>query len=301
MMSTPRIGFAGLGEMGALIAQRLVPTVQGLHIYNRTAEKTVPFVVQGAVRCASPAELARNTDVLLLCLFDEKAIETVLFGPAGVSETARPGQLVVDLSTTHPQFAARMSARLREELDVAWVDAPVSGGPPGAAQGSLAVMAGGSEQDVDRLRPLFAAFSSQVTHTGPAGYGQLAKACNQMVNFGNAVAIAEAMNLAARSGMDPRLLPKAMSGAFSDSTLLRHLGPRMAEGRLQGNTLMTVKDLEIVLDVARGSGSVIPLASLVHSVFRHLLEQGHVSDGIGGLARFYSKVPFVDLPRHDAP
>jgi 3-hydroxyisobutyrate dehydrogenase len=295
MKSPARIGFAGLGEMGALIAQRLLAAGHELHIYNRTNEKVRPFVAQGATQCDSPADLARHSDVLLLCLFDEKAIESVLFGDVGVAQSAHPGLLVVDLSTTHPKFASHMSLRLNKEFGVGWVDAPVSGGPPGAAQGTLAVMAGGEEQDIERIRSIFSAFSSQVTHVGPAGCGQLAKACNQLVNFGNALAVAEAMNLAARSGLDPLVLPRAMSGAFSDSSLLRYLGPRMAEGKLQGNSLMTMKDLQIVLDVARSSNSSVPLSSLMHALFQSLLEQGYVSDGIGGVSKFYSKVPFAEI------
>lgn len=300
MTESLRIGFAGLGQMGALIAQRLLSAGHALHVYNRTPDKAAPFVERGATHCATPAELAHRTDVIFLCLFDDKAIESVLFAPGGIADAANPRHLIADLSTTHPDFARGICSRLRDELGMAWVDAPVSGGPAGAAQGTLAVMAGGSQQDVDRLRPLFAAFSSQVTHVGTAGFGQLAKACNQMINFGNAVAIAEAMHLAARSGLDPRVFPHALAGGFSDSALLRNLGPGMAQGLFRGNSRMTMKDLEIALDLGRSTGSAMPVTALVGGFFRILAARGHLNDGIGGIAKFYSDIPLSELAETSA-
>lgn len=284
-MSAP-IGFAGLGEMGAPIAGHILRAGHALHVHNRTAARMQPLCAQGATACATPRELAARADVLLLCLFDAGATEAMLFGEDGLLASARAGHLVVDLSTSPPHRAREWAQRLRA-LGVGWVDAPVSGGPPGAHAGTLAVMAGGEAADVERARPILATFASQVTHVGPAGCGQVAKACNQMINFGNAALIAEAMLLAARQGLDPRLLPGALAGGFADSALLRHLGPRMAEGTLSGNTSMTVKDLEIALELGRRCGASLPVTELIGSFFHALLAQGRTQDGIGGIAKYH--------------
>ncbi len=294
-MGSDRLGFIGLGDIGALIAHRLLLAGLKLRVHNRTAAKMAPLVEQGAIACGSTAELASCCDIIFLCLFDGTAIESVVFGPGGICESGRPGSLIVDLSTIGPEKTRNIAARLREGYGIAWVDAPVSGGPFGAAAGTLAVMAGGAEVDVNRARPAMTSFSSQITHMGPTGCGQAAKACNQMINFGNAAAIAEAMNFASRFGLDPRLLPGALAGGFADSALLRHLGPKMAEGTFEGSTAMTMKDMEIVLDLSRLTGSAMPLMGLVAAFFRLLMAQGHVHDGIAGIVRMYAAQPLCNV------
>lgn len=288
-----RVGFIGLGEMGTPIAAHVLRRHASLKVYNRTTPRMRPLLDQGATGCSSPRKLGEQTELILLCLFDAEATESVLFGPDGVMTAARPGQLIVDLSTAHPG-RTRSIAKRAHELGVRWVDAPVSGGPQGALAGTLAVMAGGAEDDIRRIKPVLASFASQVTHVGPTGCGQIAKACNQMINFGNAAAIAEAMNLAARLGLDPRCLPQALAGGFADSALLRHIGPKMANGTVRGNSAMTMKDMEIALDLGRSANSAMPVTELIGSIFRQLLAQGRTQDGIGGIARFYTDDSFAE-------
>lgn len=284
-MSTA-VGFAGLGEMGAPIAGHVLRAGWALHVHNRTPSRTQPLCAQGAIACDTPRDLAARSDVVLLCLFDADATEAVLFGEHGLLSGARPGQLVVDLSTS-PPHRARDAARRLQTHGIGWVDAPFSGGPPGAQAGTLAVMAGGEAADFERARPILASFASHVTHVGPAGCGQVAKACNQMINFGNAALIAEAMHLAARQGLDPRILPSALAGGFSDSTLLRHLGPKMATGTVSGNTLMTMKDMDIALELGQLSATSLPVTELIGSLFRSLIANGRTRDGIGGIAKYH--------------
>lgn len=286
-MSAPlSVGFAGLGEMGAPIAAHILRAGYTLYVHNRTASRMQPLRALGANTCGTPRELAARADVILLCLFDADATEAMLFGNDGLLQAARPGQLVVDLSTSPPARARDLAARLRVRK-IGWVDAPVSGGPQGALAGTLAVMAGGEVAEVERARPILSSFASQVTHVGPAGCGQVAKACNQMINFGNAALIAEAMHLAARQGLDPGMLPKALAGGFADSGLLRHIGPKMAAGTVSGNTLMTMKDMEIALELGRCSCTDLPVTSLIASFFRTLIARGRTHDGIGGIAKFH--------------
>lgn len=280
------VGFAGLGEMGAPIAGHILRAGFQLHVHNRTPSRMQPLCAMGAIACGTPHELAARVDIVLLCLFDADATEALLFGQEGVWQAARPGQLVVDLSTSPPHRARDFARRLRASR-IGWVDAPVSGGPPGAQAGTLAVMAGGEAADVERARPILASFASQVTHVGAAGCGQVAKACNQMINFGNAALIAEAMHLAARQGLDPRILPTALAGGFADSALLRHLGPKMASGTVSGNTAMTLKDLEIALKLGRSSCIALPVTELIGTFFRALIANGRTRDGIGGIAKYH--------------
>lgn len=284
-MSLP-VGFIGLGEMGAPIAAHILRAGFSLHIHNRTASRMQPLCAQGASACDTSREMAARADVVLLCLFDANATEAMLFGDGGLLHSARPDQLIVDLSTSPPARARDFATRLQAQ-GIGWVDAPISGGPQGAQAGTLAVMAGGDAANVERARPILASFASQVTHVGPAGCGQVAKACNQMINFGNAALIVEAMHLAARQGLDPRILPTALAGGFADSGLLRHIGPKMATGTMSGNTLMTMKDMEIALELGRDSGTALPVTELIGTFFRVLIAEGRICDGIGRIARYH--------------
>lgn len=299
------IGFIGLGAIGAPMALRVLRHGgRPLVVYNRSAARMQPLVDAGAEPAATPAEVAARCDVVLTCVTDGAALEQVVFGDGtrgaaggGVAGSARPGLLLVDLSTIHPMHTRELARRAHEAAAMRWVDAPVSGGPGGAAAGTLAVMAGGDADDVARARPLLQAFASQVTHMGPVGCGHAAKACNQMINVANAAAIAEAMNLASRFGVDPRRLPAALAGGYADSGFLRHYGPLIAEGRYAGDTRITLKDLDIVLDLAARTGSALPVTALIASLYRLLAARGHLHDGVAGLARLYADP--AD-PRRDA-
>ena len=235
-MPTDRVGFIGLGAIGEPMARRLLEHGHALVVNNRTADKMRALVAEGAAGAASVRELAAQVDIVLTCVTDGAAMESVVFGPDGLLSARRVGQVLVDLSTIHPLATREMAARLETVAGTRWVDAPVSGGPAGARAGTLAVMAGGRVEDIERVRPVLAAFASQVTRMGPVGCGQVTKACNQMINVANAAAISEAMNLASRFGIDPALLPVALAGGFADSGLLRNFGPKMAAGTFGGDT-----------------------------------------------------------------
>lgn len=291
------IGFIGVGAIGAPMAHRVLqfgglPLV----VHNRTASRMQPLVDAGAWPAATPREVGERCDVVLTCVTDGAALEQVLFGAGaegrGLADAARRGLLLIDLSTIHPEQTRALAQRARQAAGVRWVDAPVSGGPVGAAAGTLAVMAGGEADDLSQARPILATFASQVTHMGPVGCGQATKACNQMINVANSAAIAEAMNLASRYGIDPRLLPVALAGGFADSGFLRHYGPKIAEGSFAGDTRITLKDLDIVLDLAARTGTALPVIGLIASMYRLLAARGHVHDGVAGLARLYAEPGF---------
>ena len=299
-MTLERIGFIGLGDIGAPMAMRIADAGYAMHVYNRTAAKTAPLVQRGAVAVNSPADVARETDIIFLCVTDDAAIEQVVFGKDGVAEAGRPGQLVVDLSTIHPVATRNMAKRLHEQCSIAWVDAPVSGGSAGARAGTLAVMAGGEAGDVDRARPVIMSFAGHLTHMGPTGCGMATKACNQMINCGTAAVVAEALNLAHRFGIDAAKLPDALAGGIADSYVLKTYGPRMVAQTFSGNTNVTMKDINIVVDLGQITGSAIPITGLVSSFYRMLIARGFSADGFSGVMRMYAEGPLEARKGQDA-
>lgn len=291
MPQTERIGFIGLGAIGAPMAMRVLGAGHALHVFNRTAARAAPLVARGAVAAASPADLARSCELILICVTDAASVEAVVFGPSGLASAGHAGHLFVDLSTIDPTATRAMAARLRQQCGAAWIDTPVSGGPEGARAGTLAVMAGGDAADIERAHPVLMSFAGRVTRMGPLGCGVATKACNQMLNFGTAAVIAETLNFAARFGIDPSIIPDAVAGGFADSAVLRHVGKAMAEGTYGGNSVMAMKDIDIVLDLGRSTGSAMPITGLVASMYRLLIAQGHTTGGLGAPMRIYADGP----------
>ncbi len=293
-----KIGFIGLGAIGLPMAMRLrEPGAFELTVWARNAQQTAPLRSAGASVAASAAELAATCDIVCLCLTNSQAVEEVVFGARGVAEGARPHTLVIDHSTIHPADTRIFASRLAARSQAAWVDAPVSGGPAGARNGSLAVMAGGDAAGVARARPVLAAFAGRVTHVGSVGAGQAMKACNQMISAGAMAGIVEALNLARSFGLDPAILPEAVAGGWADSALLRHYVPKMLANSFQGSTRTMVKDLDIACDLARQTGTPLPVTSLLASFYRQLVLMGHDKLGISGLIRLY---PAAEQKREDA-
>lgn len=292
-MTTLRVGFVGLGDIGAPMAQRIHDAGHALRVFNRGAARAEPFAALGVPVAASAAELARECDIVCLCVSNGEAVEEVIFGPGGIAVGGREGLLVIDLSTIHPVKTQEMAARLKRERGMDWVDAPVSGGAAGARAGTLAVLAGGHAQDVERARPVLASFAGRITHMGPSGCGMAGKACNQMLSFATATVIAETLNLAARFGIDPALIPEAVAGGFADSSVMRSYGRAMIDGTYSGSTRTAVKDIDIAVDLARVTRTPIPMTELVASVFRMALAQGCTDGGLGSPMRLYSQGPLV--------
>lgn len=290
-MSQDRIGFVGLGDIGAPMAMRILDAGHPLTVYNRTREKTQPFADKGAKVAGSLSDLAAECDVILFCVSHGEAVEQVVFGSGGLAESGRAGLVLVDLSTIHPVHTQQMAARLAAERGMAWVDAPVSGGPAGARLGTLAVMVGGEAADVERVRPVLGAFGGRITHMGPVGCGMATKACNQMLNYGTGAVVAETLNFAARFGIDPALIPEAVAGGFADSNVLRNYGQQMVAGTYKGSTLTAMKDIDIIMDLGRLTGSAMPVTSLVASFFRMQIAQGYTSGGLPTTMRMYAQGP----------
>jgi 3-hydroxyisobutyrate dehydrogenase len=272
----PKLGYIGLGLMGRPMTLRLLAAGYEVTVWNRSAEKLALVVEKGAKPADSPAAVARAADIVMMCVTDQKAAEEVLFGREGIAEGAAAGKLVVDFSSIAP-VAARAHAAQLLERGVGLVDAPVSGGVAGAEKGTLAVMAGGRSEDIERARPVVMHLAQRFTRMGEAGAGQVTKLSNQIIVGCTFAVIAEAVRLAEAAGVDAKMLPEALKGGSADSGPLQVYGARMAardfEPRLSANSIM-LKDLENAFAVAKQLGVPLPMADTAASRYRLLKEQG---------------------------
>ncbi|UVM06323.1 NAD(P)-dependent oxidoreductase [Pseudomonas laurylsulfatiphila] len=291
MMSTlPSLGFAGIGLMGLPMCRRLLAAGYPLAVWNRNQDKCKPLVEAGARLVASPAELCQHADVVMLCLADTAVVREVVFGPAGIVEGARKGQLLVDFSSLEPNATREMAADLAGRTGMGWLDTPVSGGVVGAEAGSLAIMVGGDTQDLERVRPVLLSLGQRVTHMGGVGAGQVTKACNQMIVACNALVIAEVVALAERSGVDASLIAEALAGGFADSKPLQFLAPQMAENRFEPvkwHVRTLLKDLDAAVKFSREQGSSTPISGLAAQLMRLHGSQGFLEKDPSTLVQMY--------------
>ena len=291
MMSTlPSLGFAGIGLMGLPMCRRLLAAGYQLAVWNRNPDKCKALVEAGARQVASPAELCQHADVVMLCLADTSVVREVVFGPAGIAEGAKKGQLLVDFSSLEPNATREMAAELAAGTGMGWLDTPVSGGVVGAEAGSLAIMVGGEPQDLDRVRPVLLNLGQRVTHMGGVGAGQVTKACNQMIVACNALVIAEVVALAERSGVDASLIAEALAGGFADSKPLQILAPQMAENRFEPvkwHVRTLLKDLDTAVKFSREQGSATPISGLAAQLMRLHGSQGFLEKDPSTLVQMY--------------
>ncbi len=270
-----RVGFVGLGAMGRPMARHLVDAGFPLLVHSRSAGPVEELVALGASRGSSPADVASGSDIVITMLPDTPDVELAVFGEGGVAEGAGPGSLVVDMSTIDP-IATRGFALRLGEMGIAMLDAPVSGGTVGAEAASLSIMVGGPAEALERARRLFEAMGSTVVHAGPSGAGQVTKACNQLAIAGALEAVAEALVLAKKAGVDPALVREALLGGFASSKVLEIHGERMLTGNFAPgfrSTLM-LKDVRIVLHAAEELGVPVPGLAAVATELERLVDGG---------------------------
>jgi len=291
MMSTlPSLGFAGIGLMGLPMCRRLLAAGYPLAVWNRNPAKCIPLVEAGARHVATPTELCQHADVVMLCLADTAVVREVVFGPGGIAEGGRSGQLLVDFSSLEPAATREMSAQLASQAGMSWLDAPVSGGVVGAEAGSLAIMVGGTAADLERVRPVLLSLGQRVTHMGAVGAGQVTKACNQMIVACNALVIAEVVALAERSGVQADLIAEALAGGFADSKPLQILAPQMADSRFEPvkwHVRTLLKDLDTAVKFSREQGSATPISGLAAQLMRLHGGQGFLEKDPSTLVQLY--------------
>jgi 3-hydroxyisobutyrate dehydrogenase-like beta-hydroxyacid dehydrogenase len=269
------VGFIGLGVMGALMARKLLARGHTLTVYARRPEAAAPLVASGARKVASPAEAASQADVIVTMVTNTQAVDDVLLGGNGVVHGARGGSIVIDHSTIAPEGARRIAETLiARGIDM--LDAPVSGGAAMAESGTLSIMVGGNESVLQRCRPILECYAQTIVHIGGHGSGQIAKACNQICSVVHQLAAAEAMLLAERSGVDPVKVLEAMMGGFAASRMLEMQAPKMIRRDFDGKVQSRLhhKDIQIVLDMARGLGIELPTSRAAAEVFAKLQDRG---------------------------
>lgn len=293
-MSTarPSLGFAGIGLMGLPMCRRLLAAGYPLTIWNRSPDKCAALASAGARVVSTPAELCQAADVVLLCLADTAVVREVVFAADGIAKGARAGQLLVDFSSLEPTATREMAAELAALSGMSWLDAPVSGGTPGAEAGTLAIMVGGDAADLERVRPVLLTLGQRVTHMGAVGAGQVTKACNQMIVACNALVIAEVVALAEQSGVDASLIAEALAGGFADSKPLQILAPQMAESRFEPvkwHVRTLLKDLDTAVKFSREQGSATPLSGLAAQLMRLHGSQGYLQKDPATLIDLYRR------------
>ncbi len=282
----PRIGFAGMGTMGAYMALNLARAGFPVTIWNRTPGKGADALEAGAVWINSPRELAAASDIVVTCLTDSPQVEEVLFGPDGLAEGFTAGNLLIDCSTISPTKSAEFAQRLAS-LDVGAVDAPVSGGSEGARLATLSIMVGGDDVDVARAMPVLSAMGKSITHLGPVGAGQWAKAVNQVILAGTYLGVAEGVTLALKAGLDAEKVISALIGGAADSWVLKNRAGRMIDNDYPLGFKLELhrKDLGIGLGLAEEVGADLPVATLAADFEDTLLADGHGADDNAALAR----------------
>ncbi len=270
-----RVGFIGLGLMGAAMARNLMKAGYPLVVHNRSRAIVDQMVSEGATAAHSPREVAAQSDVVFTNLPDSPDVEQVVLGAAGIIEGAHEGLIVVDHSTIKPETARHIAAELAK-YGIAALDAPVSGGQIGAQAGTLVIMVGGESAAFESVAPLFKAMGKSWTLVGAAGAGQIAKACNQIMVGAQMAAMAELMTLAARGGVDPFKVVEAIKGGAAQCWTLDNKPDRLKAGnRSPGfKAHMQLKDLRIISETAAAYGLKLPLTAVDQALFQAMVDQG---------------------------
>jgi 3-hydroxyisobutyrate dehydrogenase-like beta-hydroxyacid dehydrogenase len=276
MTKTPRIGFCGIGRMGAPMTRRLLAAGHEVAVWNRSSIKLDSLVAAGAVPKATPQALGESVDIALLCLGDGQAVEDVVFGAHGLAQAATPPSCLVDHSTLSPALTRALARRWTAATGGVWIDAPVSGGTDGAANGKLAIMAGGPADTIEAVTPVLRAFAARVTRMGDVGAGQTTKLANQAIVATTLAGLAEAFVLAKRSGIDTAALPSALQGGWADSVLLQTLWPRMVTPpeHATGTVRVLLKDLDAIAELAEASATVQRVLPEVRRLLQDAAQRG---------------------------
>lgn len=269
------IGFIGLGLMGRPMALHLANAGHTLHLWARRPASLEPFKDVAAKAHVSAAEVARHADVVFTMVADAPDVREVVLGENGVASGARPGLIVVDMSTINPNAAREIGAALADK-GIEFLDAPVSGGEIGAINATLTIMVGGRPEVFEKVKPLFEKLGKSVTLIGEIGAGQVAKACNQILTGVGVMAVAEAFNFAAKSGVDVAKVREALLGGFAYSRILENHGQRMIERNFKPGfkAWMHQKDLRIVMEEAHRLGLMLPAAAATAQFFNAIVGSG---------------------------
>lgn len=275
-----RLGFVGLGLMGAPMTRRLLSQGWRVSVWNREADRYAQ--TPGAEVLDSPAAVRAASDVVIFCVLDGKAVEACCFGPGGLADAASGADLLIDTSTINPDATRALADRLKAEAGMDWVDAPLSGGPALAEKGALATFVGGDPEAVARAAPVLKDLAANVTHLGPLGAGQTAKIVNQAIVGASYVLMAETLALVQRAGLDPAQLPAALAGGLADSQALQRIFPQMANKAFEpptGYARQLDKDLQNVKAHMERWGVALPMIEQVVDRYHAWAAERPLADG----------------------
>lgn len=292
MAGKKRIGFIGIGLMGEAMTRRLLDQGYKVTVWNLEPERLDTVVPHGAVAAESPAAVTAASDVVMMCVLHTAAVERCVFESDGIASTAKPETLVIDFSTVDPEATREMAKRLKAKTGASWLDAPVSGGPPAARNGTMTVMAGGDEKDFARAKEILADMASNVTLMGPVGAGQTTKILNQAIVGTGYVLMTEALMLAEAAGIDAARLPQCLAGGHADSSLLQRLYPQMQARDFdppRAYARQLLKDMKMVSAFFKDRGLDLPLIDQAAHIYGDYVALGHEMTDAGAVVKLYEE------------
>ncbi len=291
-----QIGFIGLGLMGRPMAKNLLKAGFQLTVHSRSRGPVDELAALGAAPAASPRDVAAASEVVITMVPDAPDVEAVVTGPEGILAGAKPGLTHVDMSTISP-VATRRIAEMERKARVAMLDAPVSGGTVGAEAGTLSIMVGGDEAAFNACQPIFVAMGKKITYMGPHGAGQTTKACNQIMTGGIYAVMAEALVLAAKSGLDPAKVVDVLAGGAARCWALEVRAPKILKRELNPGfkASMQYKDLNIVAETTRAEGVPTPVTALVREMYSAMLVAGNGELDNSAVVTVWEKMAGVEV------
>ena len=297
--TTTRIGWIGTGVMGRSMCGHLIEAGHSVTVYSRTRGRAQPLLDRGAAWAETPALVARDADVVFTMVGYPADVREVILGPNGAMAAAKPGMVIVDMSTSEPSLAQEIFESARRN-DAQSLDAPVSGGDIGARNATLSIMVGGEAEAVAAVRPLLELMGKTILHLGPAGAGQHTKMVNQTLIATGMIGVCEALLYAHKAGLDLEQVLAAVSGGAAGSWSLSNYAPRILKGDYAPGFMVEhfIKDMEITLDEARRMNLALPGLALAHELYLALRAQGGGRDGTQSLIRALARLSDIDWDRH---
>jgi 3-hydroxyisobutyrate dehydrogenase len=289
MTQKPRIGFVGLGLMGAPMVRRLVAQGWQVTVWNLEPERYAE--VAGVTLAEGPHQVREASDIVIFCILNGDAVEECCFGPKGLARAKSGASLLIDCSTINPDRTLELAQRLKAETGMGWVDAPISGGPAAAGEGNLTIMMGGSAGDVARAQAVLTDLATNLTHIGALGAGQTAKIINQAIVGVGYVLMAEALALAEAAGIDAARLPQALAGGMADSTVLKRIYPQQVARDYEpprGYARQLDKDLVNVMTFVKDLGLELPLIAKAAARYHEFAHDRPMLDS-AAVAQLYEK------------
>jgi 2-hydroxy-3-oxopropionate reductase len=293
-----RIGFIGLGIMGKPMSRNLLKAGHELVVYDVVPELVAEVVADGAKPGASPADAARRSEIVVTMLPDGPEVEQAVLGPGGALEGAKPGTIIVDMSSISPLVSQKVAAACAKK-GVEFVDAPVSGGEPKAIDGTLAIMAGGKPEVFEKVVPVLQKMGSSVTLTGPVGAGNVTKLANQIMVACNIAAMGEALVLATKAGLDPEIVFNAVKGGLAGSAVLNAKAPMVIARNFKPGFRIRLhqKDLRNALLAAESMKVALPFTSLAQQILMALMTEGKGDLDHSAIATFVEKLAGVEIKK----